>query len=238
MAAPLRMSIESFLLVTYAVPVERVRPLLPSGLEPDTVPGPGGASLGLFSATYFHTRGLRLAALRYPALSYRQCTFRIYARRPDGTEGVFFLATYLEPPGFWAQRLITPDAHRGRFHTESRFTAGGGWSVSVQAPAGAEHLELAAEGPDAPPADPAFAEWITQRLHGWLRLTVGGYGEQEVGHPVLPVRTGVLRHARIDLFRRLGLLTDAEMGQPHAVHFVPAAPFTGETLRRSPLRSQ
>lgn len=228
-----RLDVQSFLLVTYAVPVERVRAHLPRGLEPDTVAGPDGSPLGLFSATFFHTRNLHLAALPWPRFSYRQSTFRIYCHTPEGKEGVFFVGTYLEPPGLFAQRLLARDARRARFRSETRFTPGEEWEIGVRATAGEEALELEARGVDRAPEDPEFAVWITQRLYGWIRLTVGGYAEQEVGHAVLSARNGELRRARLDRFRNLDLLTEPEMARPHSVHFVPGAAFTGKQMRRA-----
>lgn len=233
-----QLHVESFLLVTYAVPVERVRPHLPAGLAPDTVTSADGTPLGLFSATFFHTRDLHLAALPFPRFSYRQSTFRVYCHTPEGKGGVFFLGTYLEPPGYYLQRPLAQNARQAAFQTETNFSPGGEWNAHIQARAGNEVLELDAAGLDEPPDDPEFAEWITQRLYGWLRRTTGGYGEQEVGHTVLPTRGGTLRHARIDRFTNVGLLTEAEARQPYAVHFTPSASFTGQRLRSAPFRSR
>lgn len=232
-----RLHVESFLLVTYAVPVERVVRHLPSGLEPDTVTGADGAPRGLFSVTFFHTRDLHLSALPFPRFSYRQSTFRIYCHTPEGKEGVYFVGTYLEPPGYYLQRPLAQDARRARFRSEAAFMPRGEWSARIESRAGDEVLELDAAGTDQPPDDPEFAEWITQRLNGWLRLTTGGYAEQEVGHAVLPTRAGTLRHARIDHFTKLGLLTKAESQQPYTVHFTPGATFSGKRVHRARFRA-
>src|SRR5205085_1349949 len=102
------------LLVTWAVPAARVRPLVPAALELDTVPGADGAPLALLTvAAVFNVQAhwWLLPPVRFTAA---QANYRTYVRgpEPDAPPGIYFFANFVSAlPARLLTWTVSPNMH-------------------------------------------------------------------------------------------------------------------------------
>src|SRR4051812_6662825 len=85
----IQMLIHDLLFINYAVDADRLRPLVPEGLELDLITGAGGNRLALVSAVPFQVTDVRSSILPLPRLSFNQITYRTYVNAGEGA-GVYF----------------------------------------------------------------------------------------------------------------------------------------------------
>ncbi|GMU66006.1 MAG: hypothetical protein AMXMBFR36_22800 [Acidobacteriota bacterium] len=174
-------SLADALFVNWAVPAEA----LPTPPEPLRLERAleDGVDFGFVTLVLFRQRGLRLAAMPWPRLSFPQCNLRIPVRDEEGAAGVWLLKELVPA---WvvplARGLGRQPVSAGMF--EIRSTPGGDWRWTIHA---GRALSLAAR-PGAPSTG-------RPRLGGWSdtvgffrdrpRAYVGAPGNRriETAHP-------------------------------------------------------
>jgi uncharacterized protein DUF2071 len=227
------LTFEHLLFVSYAVPPERIRPLVPPELVLDTIVGADGGPLALVSAVAFHVRGASGPGGLTIPLDAAQLNLRTYVR-PTG-RSLYFIRAEIgsRPLGMLgeiglrgaspAPILLAPDydAATGRYR---------GYEVRCFSPAGAVWIEVVGEEVDTPP--PAgFDSWqaagrfVADRPVGFASSTLGGYVRLDVDHAPLEPAVGRLVGARLQSLERLGILTREEAAQPHSVFLKRRAVF-------------
>jgi uncharacterized protein YqjF (DUF2071 family) len=117
-AASMTARLLDLLVVTWAVPAERVRPLLPEGLTPDALPGgEDGAPVAFLQTLCAYCQDARWAPS--PAgsgESFHQVTHRVLVRRAGGKRGAYVLRTDLSSSEVQAaRRVIAREAEWARF---------------------------------------------------------------------------------------------------------------------------
>lgn len=240
-AATFTVTLRDFLLVTYAVPAERVRPHVPEGLPLDMLPAAGGERLAFLQTTCFFNDNFHWTPVPGPGLSYYQSTYRILTRR-NGRRGGFFLRTCLETvPAHIAQRAIAREVDHARFtvHIEGNPLAGSYAVYTMRAVGERGQTALDARGLPAPPPLPApFTRWddmtffLTQREEGYYAASMGGVGLLPVEHKRMEPVPAELVAARLTLWTDLGLLAPEDLLHPIAVLIQPSIVFTSFPPRR------
>jgi hypothetical protein len=219
-------TLRHFAIVTYAVPPERVAGMVDERFALDTIEI-DGRERALISVVPFEDEDFRWAASDGPRWRFGQTNYRIYVRdRQTGKRAVWFLGTTL---GSW--RVVFPRYvwrlpwHYGRFAFTCELDADGRYTIyrietrSRWAPLA---LELDHDR-DAPLALPGFADRgtaldvLTHPVNGFYRRRDGHLGTYSVWHERLAPTPGRVRHARIHLLDRLGIVPFAEQAGPHSV---------------------
>lgn len=217
-------TVEDFLIVTWAVPAERVRPLVPARLELDTIAGPDGAPRALLSTVSFQNRRFHWPGAPGLGIDFPQMNFRTYVRHPV-SPAVYFFAAYLGHPLIWlGQRLLAANVYRARIQrTVERAGLGyRSYRVTARGPHGTTRLAVR-DGTQPPPPTPPFASgselalFITQRLLGYGPRVDGRLDQVEVAHRPLELLAGTWVGGDQAVWQKLGLLTPAEAARPYAV---------------------
>ena len=109
-------TLRDLLMVTYALPAEKVAPLVPEGLPLDKLPGPDGESVAFVQTLCALHADARWSPLPESAgQSFHQVTQRVLVRR-DGRRGVFLLRTLIgSDEARLAQRALNRDTDFARF---------------------------------------------------------------------------------------------------------------------------
>lgn len=232
-----RVEVRDFLLVTYAVPVERLHGQLHGDLHPDlhpeTVTDAQGRQRALVSATCFRNDRLRWAGGPGPTHDFHQSTFRSYVVHRRRGAGALFLASATSTvPSTIGQRLGLRDTRRGRFtvHTERTGDAGyARYAATIEQPVGVDELVAVATEPAR--AVPPFrsgrehVRFLTHRLHGYAVSLPGVWVDAPVLHREMAAFQGQLVRARLPSLDRLGLVGEAEWSRPFSVLVAPGATF-------------
>jgi hypothetical protein len=115
-AAALSGTLHDWLLITWALPAEKVRPHVPAGLALDVLPGPDGSLIAFVQVECLYHESFRWAPLRSGSgQSFHQVTYRVLTRR-KGRRGVFDLRTYLSTEEARnARRVLAREADFARF---------------------------------------------------------------------------------------------------------------------------
>jgi len=219
-------TLRHFAIVTYAIPPERLAGLVDERFALDTIQL-GGQDRALVSVVPFEDEDFRWAASDGPRWRFGQTNYRIYVRdRQTGKRAVWFLGTTL---GSW--RVIVPRYgwrlpwHYGRFafacdpdadghYTTYRVETRSRWAPLLLELGYDEGASLALPGF----ADAATAlDVLTHPLDGFFRRRDGHLGTYSVWHERLKPTPGRVRHARIGLFDRLGIVPFAEQADAHSV---------------------
>ncbi len=224
---------EHLAIVSYAVPPERVRPLVPSELALDTIAGADGRPLALVSAVAFHVRSASGLAGFSLLLETAQVNLRTYVRTKQ--RAVYFIRVEIgtRPLGMLAEIalrgaspapiLLAPDYDEASGHYRA-------YEIRCLSPAGEVSLEISGEGTAGNPPL-GFDSWqsagrfITDRPVGFASSTLGGYVRLDVGHAPLAASPGRLVEGRLRSLERLSILTREEGTQPHSVLLTRRAVF-------------
>lgn len=226
-------TLRHFAIVTYAVPPERLRPLVHPRFDLDCV-AIDNRVRALFSAVVFEDQDFRAAAWPSPRWAFGQTNYRIYVRdRHTGCRAVWFLGTTL---GSWSvalpKYLWRLPWHHGRFEMDCVDDASGRYSKfrmrteSAWAPA---MLDLEHRG--GLPVLPGFPDVetglvvLTHPLTGFYTRTDATLGSYAVWHDRLTPTSGRVREARWGLLDRLGIVPYDEQTTPHSVLIQPRTEF-------------
>ena len=227
-------TLRHFAIVTYAVPPERVAGLVDERFALDTIQV-DGQERALISVVPFEDEDFRWAASDGPRWRFGQTNYRIYVRdRQTGKRAVWFLGTTLGS-GASSSRATCGGCPGTTGDSPSR--ANRSWTASTRPiasrPAAAGRrlaLELDHDA-DAPLELPGFADTktaldvLTHPLDGFFRRRDGHLGTYSVWHERLAPTPGRVRHARIGLFDRLGIVPFAEQAAAHSVLIQPRTEF-------------
>lgn len=227
----LSLRVRNFAIVTYAVPVERVRPHVPARFRLQTFER-DREQFCFVSATAFCNEDFRYSALPYPRLTFNESTYRTYVDY-DGRQGIYFVGRYLgHPLALAAQRALNRDVWLGDFEIETDLASAGYNSYTCQVRSEQGDTTFALEALRRPEAKPPFDTtekyvfFITHRLHGLFASSAGFPGYMPVAHVRMQPYEGELRSARFDLWERLGIVEPDEVAQPYSVLVQPAVDFT------------
>ena len=219
-------TLRHFAIVTYAVPPERVAGLVHERFPLDTV-RIGGHERALVSVVPFEDEDFRWAASDGPRWRFGQTNYRIYVRdRHTGRRAVWFLGTTL---GSW--RVVVPRYvwrlpwHYGRFTFTCEQVVDGQYSTyRIETRSRWAPLALELDHDAAVPLElPGFVDTktaldvLTHPLDGFFRRRDGHLGTYSVWHERLAPTPGRVRHARIGLLHRLGIVPFAEQADAHSV---------------------
>ena len=226
-------TLRHFVIVTYAVPPERLRPLVDPRFELDCV-SCNGQTRALLSVVPFEDQDFRAAAFRTPRWRFGQTNYRIYIR--DGKTGlrsVWFLGTTL---GSWMvavpRYLWRLPWHYGRFRMTCRQDPSGRYScfkITTESRWAPALLDIEDQG--GAPMFPGFPDTetglvvLTHPLTGYYKRRDGQLGSYAVWHDRLTPSVGGIRQARWGLLDRLGLVPFGEQSEPYSVLLQPRTEF-------------
>lgn len=225
-----------FAIITWAVPPERLRPLIHPRFDLDLIRSAEGDARALVSVVPFEDQDFHFAGLPWPRWRFGQTNYRVYVRdRASGERLVWFLGTCLDSWTVAVPRLLWRlPWHRGRSRFDCRWDAGlgryGHWSLRTDSDWAPLALALADEG--RPPGGfDGFADRdeamrvLTHPLRGAFYRRDGQLGGYSVWHARLQPTEGRLLSARVGLLDRLGILSFAEQAQAHSVLMQPTTLF-------------
>ena len=226
-------TLRHFAIITYAVPPERLRPLLAEGFELDCI-DVNGVARALLSVVPFEDQDFRAAALPSPRWRFGQTNYRIYIRDRAGRRAVWFLGTVL---GSWTvalpRYLWRLPWHYGRFAFSCAEDASGRYSsyaIATESRWAPARLELIHE-PSASLSFPGFPDAetalivLTHPLTGYYTRRDGRVGTYSVWHERLTPHAGRVRVAQFGLLERLGLVPLSEQSTPYSVLIQPKTEF-------------
>ncbi len=213
------------LYVSYLLPLERIRALVPASLSPDTVEG----NQVFLSVVMGFVREAKAARLPSPRFTYYQMNVCTYVRHPrTGSHVTYHLWGGMTSPGAvrvarWAglhvdhvQFSITPDRDERLRYRGYRMQGHG--SMVVVADEVAPRLESL---PPFPSAQDAII-YLTDALVT-LYGASGHVREMEVWHPRFQPRVAQVREIALPVLQQLGVMDPEEVERPHNVLLVPRA---------------
>ncbi len=221
-----------FALISHALPAERLRPHIPARFDiPEFVIA--GRPMALMSAVPFLDADFRYYRLA-PLLKFRfaQTNYRVYVvDRQTGEHAVWFFGTTL---GSWvvhlARWLWRIPWHQAQYQLDCRYNAAQGayerYHIGHQTSWATAEIELQDTGApmDLLPGFRTMEEQIlilTHPVTGFFYRLDGKLGTYSVWHEEIPLTIGKAQHLYSSLYERLGLLSRAEMQQPHSVLLCP-----------------
>jgi uncharacterized protein YqjF (DUF2071 family) len=222
--------VRNFALITYAVPVERVRRRLPGPYTLETFPK-NGQEQCLVSGTCFCNHDFKWSAAPRPRLTFDEGTYRVYVTH-RGRRGVYFFRRFLSSPvAFGAQRVADRNVAMANFDTETRFDDSGYglYTCSVRSGDVENSFTIRARGvprrklPFA--SGEELAQHITYRLHGFFETPIGLQGHMPVSHRRMAPWSGELVSGRFDTWTQLGIVSSEEAAHPYSVLIEPAVNF-------------
>ncbi len=229
--------LEHFAIVTYAIPPERLRPLVHQRFDLDCVAGAGGELRALVSMVPFLDRNFHFARLPWLCFRFGQTNYRAYViDRATGKRGVWFFGTTLDSWSVVFPRYLWKlPWHRGRTRFSCHYDACSRRYMRYRVAARSEwapvRLELADSGL-APVKMTGFLDLdlaaviLTHPFNGFFYRRDGALGSYRVWHERLNLTAGRVVQAEIGLFDRLGLVPFAEQDSPHSVLIQPRTEFS------------
>ncbi|MBC8104151.1 MAG: DUF2071 domain-containing protein [Cytophagales bacterium] len=243
-AATITGTLRDYLVVTWAVLADTVRPHVPQDLPLDVLPGADGALTAFLQVVAFYGENVHWSPLKNDPLaqSYHQVTYRVLTRYQN-KRGSFAMRSYFSAEDARnAQRVIARESDFARFfvyingdparetYTNYHLRAvGDRGQTSVE-------VRFAAEGETdkTPPIPAPFAKFedmtlfLTQREESYFAASApkNGIGRSPVRHEMLTPRLGTLGAARASLFTDLRLLTPDDLLRPIAVLLQPSFTLT------------
>jgi hypothetical protein len=213
-----------FALITYAVPRERLAPLVPDRFEIVELTI-GGEPRALVSAVPFVDVDFRFVRMPWLRLRFAQTNHRVYVRdRDSGEHAVWFFGTTLGSRWVHAARLLwSIPWHRARYRVDCdydpvtaryrrfRYDIDCGWCAA--------RIDLDDTGQPPPVVDgfetvEEMTLVLTHPVDGYFRRRDGVLGTYAVSHAVIAFHLARPRDLYFSLYERLGLLSPDEMQRP------------------------
>ena len=226
-------TLDHFATVTYAVPPERLRPLIHDDFDLHIV-SIDGEDRALLSVVSFVDRDFRFRRVPWARWSFGQTNYRIYVRYRD-QECAWFLGTTLASRFVAVPRYLWRlPWHGARTTIDARYDATAAryerYLLTTKSEWGAAELTLDDTGEPAALL-PGFSDLETQRLV--LTHPVAGYywrtdrrlGSYRIWHDRIQPTIGRARHARFVLLDRLGIVSADEASRPYSVLIQRSVPF-------------
>lgn len=232
--ASFKVTLRDFALVTHCVPAARVRACLPKQLELQTFRDEQtGESFAFVSVGVFFNKNFRWShGPERLSLNFYQATYRTYINH-HGRNAAYFFKTYLETvPSYLLQRSAAHCARKAEFEVNAASDLHGykNYSCVFKGREGVTQLEL--EARELPRARPPFrsgeelSQFLTYRLHGIFRSSIGIHTDQMVQHRRIYPWSGRLKSGRFDYWKKLGILSSEEALNPYSVLIEPSVEFT------------
>jgi hypothetical protein len=222
-----------FAIITYALPPERLRPLIHERFALDTIDF-GAGERALLSVVPFRDLDFTAVAAPFPKFSFGQTNYRVYVRdRLTGEHCVWFIGTVLAswmvalPRYLW--RLPW---HAGRMRFDCRQVDGRYQGYTMETHSRWAPSRLRMRSVDAAARHPGFLDeesalvCLTHPLTGYYYRQDGKLGSYAVWHAKLELHAAELLEARFGLLDRLGLVPFADQGQPYSVLLQAETEFT------------
>ncbi len=231
----IRLELRHFALITFAVPIHRLRPLVPERFEPVTLDVPGQPR-GLLSAVPFVDIDFHFRVLPWVKFAFPQTNHRVYVvDRETNDHVVWFLGTTLgsrtvhlaralwKIPWYFARYEVACayDSDARRYET-FRYRISSTWCEADI------DLDDTGEPMDVPPGFHTIEEArlvLTHPVAGFFWRLDGHVGTYTVAHPVIDLTRANPRKVYFGLYERLGLLSRDEMSRPHSVFGTPSTVF-------------
>lgn len=220
-------TLEHFAMVTYHVPVERLRPLVPARFDIYTQ-CIGGREMALISVVNFVDRHFRLVRAPFLKFSFEQTNYRTYVMdRESGEHVAWFFGTSVGsglgriPRYAWNMPWYTARYETRFVQDAGRYTA---YHMQVRKGSAAASLALREAHP-VPVPEGLEALVLLYPMKGYYYKRNGTLGHYRIWHGALPVRTGACETAHFALLGSLSLLTKEEMLQPASVLLCNAVDF-------------
>lgn len=223
-----------FAIVTYAVPPERLRPLIDARFELLTVPV-NGQPRALISIVPFAELDFRLAAYPSPQFAFRQTNYRVYViDKQSGEHCVWFIGSLLDSITVLIPRYVWKlPWHHGRMRFDCELQDGAYTSYEMEtrsawAPASlrlSQEAGLQQTHAGFPDEETALV-CLTHPLTGYYYRRDGRLGSYSIWHDRLQLQPARLRSARFELLERMGILGEAEQQKPYSLLVQAETEFT------------
>ncbi|MGH9533830.1 MAG: DUF2071 domain-containing protein [Terriglobales bacterium] len=219
------LKLKNLLFVIYAADPERVRPLLPAGLDLDLRDTPQGPRA--FLATVALESG---AAFPYVLTGFRQVNYRIYVRH-EGEPGVMFVRSWVSSRAAAAALSLAIPTEHAAVELDIEDGAVPYTRYAVKGRSGEHELEVEAaadaelQAPGYFPSHEEAVTFLTHRLNGFALGHRGGLTVVRVEHEHMHPVAARVRAERVDEWTACGALTPAEARQPLLALIQPEVEF-------------
>ncbi len=226
-----------FALITYALPKSRLEPYIPTSRFEIPEFDIGGRRLALMSAVPFVDADFHFIRLPFFRFHFGQTNYRVYViDRESGEHVVWFFGTTLGSPVVQVpKRLWRIPWHYGRYQIDCDYDQQLGryrsYQYTVDSAWAPARIALEDTGEPLAPVE-GFAGLdemmliLTHPVDGYFYRSDGRVGNYSVWHEELRCTLGRPRELYFGLYEHLGLLTRAEMQQPHSIFICPETVFT------------
>lgn len=223
-------NMENLLIVTHAVPVQRVRPRVPQQLELDTIKGPEGEDFALVSETCFLNRDLRWMPEGEENLDFHQSSFITYVKHGHEA-GIYTIGSFVErgtPLVF--ERMSMKNAYAADFDISLAYDpeqqSYGHYYCEVLSSKGDTLVEIQSDGTKPGFSTPfksaeEMVHFITARSVNYCVLIGGAIGKMRVEHEEMTPAGGDLLAGEFEFWENLGILREEEFEQPYSVLIQP-----------------
>ena len=233
----IRSTLQHFALISYAVPIDRLTPHIPTEhfeIAPFEIEG---QTCGLISVVPFLDEDFRYARLvPFAKFRFGQTNHRVYVtNRQTGEHAVWFFGTTL---GSWlvhcARLLWRIPWHHAKYDFGCVFDEATGryqrFVVQAQSSWCPTDIELQHTAEPMPLLE-GFASMEQQQLvlthpvDGFFRRLDGSLGTYSVWHEEIALTQAHATRLYFGLYERLGIMTREEMMRPHSVLICPTTEF-------------
>jgi uncharacterized protein YqjF (DUF2071 family) len=169
----------NLILISWAIPPERLQPLVPMGTELDFHEGHTFVSLVAFEFLETRVRGVALPGHR----NFIEVNLRFYVRRGDRRGVVFIKELVPRPLIAWVARTVYGEPY------ETWTCEGGGEEYRWGRGAQSNRVAVRDLGEPSLPEPGSLAEFITEHYWGYTRRSAVRTDEYRVDHPQWEHRT-------------------------------------------------
>lgn len=238
MSIPLR----HFAMVTYAVPPDRIRRLIPAQFDLDTRPDEAGREQAYVSVVMFENHRIRALLAPWPKFTFPQVNYRAYIRKQDAPAVWFFRVVQRSWVATLYRRLIRTWTYAAPLRLTYDFDESNRRyrSLSMDCDAPGDRLHIAVGEADVDwTGDPSFGSraelvrFFTDRSDGYLgELKSERVLHMPVWHAPMDPQFGTLLTAKVGVYEDLGILPASEQNTARNVLLQPSVEMYGKALRR------
>jgi hypothetical protein len=225
-----RMTLNNVIYISYLLPFERVRPLVPAILPLAVIDG----GFVFVSVVVIHCSGVHLRYVPVPRFDYNQFNIRTYVIDPStGKQAVYFIKSGVTSiPVSKATDIFslswqhiglnicmdhTDDRHPERYRIEGEWN--GGISIEV------EEKQTSEISLQPFTTMESAVNYLVRPLTGFYQKSKRT-GKFNISHPEVFPRMMQLKALKIDMLEEMQILSVGELLQPHNILYVPEAQFT------------
>lgn len=225
-----------FSIVSYAVPVDRLRPLIPESRFEIFNFTRRNQTYGLVSAVPFLDLDFHFKRMPWAKFRFAQTNHRAYViDKKTGEPAVWFFGTTLgSSTVHFAQLLWRLPWYRARYVMDCRYDAVNRrysrYRYAILSGWGSAEIEIDDTGSPVGLLE-GFANReeqdlvLTHPIDGYFFRRDGKMGTYQVWHPRIDATVGAPRNLYFGLYEKLGLLSRAEMQIPHSILVTPEIEF-------------